>query len=129
MAWIKSYKLCRNSESRYHLITNLGLRIAPPEAPVSGYLYGKGIYFADMASKSLNYCYPTNKEGLILLCEVAVGNFSEKFQPDYNSSNLPKGKHSTKAIGDIYPPQESYINHDGIQIPIGEPIHQNGVIY
>jgi len=25
------------------------LRIAPPEAPASGYLFGKGIYLADMA--------------------------------------------------------------------------------
>lgn len=28
-----------------------GLRIAPPEAPVTGYMFGKGIYFADMVSK------------------------------------------------------------------------------
>jgi hypothetical protein len=28
-----------------------GLRIAPPEAPVSGYMFGKGVYFADMFSK------------------------------------------------------------------------------
>ena len=37
-----------------------GLRIAPPEAPVTGYMFGKGIYFADMVSKSANYCC-TNK--------------------------------------------------------------------
>lgn len=28
-----------------------GLRIAPPEAPVSGYFLGKGIYLADVFSK------------------------------------------------------------------------------
>lgn len=53
-----------------------GLRIAPPEAPVTGYMFGKGIYFADMVSKSANYCC-TNKNnpvGLMLLCEVALGN-------------------------------------------------------
>lgn len=52
-----------------------GLRIAPPEAPVTGYMFGKGIYFADMVSKSANYCC-TNKSkptGLMLLCEVALG--------------------------------------------------------
>ena len=32
------------------------MRIAPPEAPVTGYMFGKGIYFADMVSKSANYC-------------------------------------------------------------------------
>lgn len=34
------------------------LRIAPPEAPVSGYMFGKGIYLADVVSKSANYCIP-----------------------------------------------------------------------
>ena len=105
------------------------MRIAPKEAPVSGYLYGKGIYFADMASKSLNYCYPNKKEGLLLLCEVAVGEFSEKFQPDFNSSNLPDGTQSTKAVGDIFPPLESYVNYEGINIPLGAPDVQNGVIF
>lgn len=37
-------------------ILSQGLRIAPPEAPVTGYMFGKGIYFADMVSKSANYC-------------------------------------------------------------------------
>ena len=41
-------------------ILSQGLRIAPPEAPVTGYMFGKGIYFADMVSKSANYCC-TNK--------------------------------------------------------------------
>ena len=30
-------------------ILSQGLRIAPPEAPVSGYMFGKGIYLADMS--------------------------------------------------------------------------------
>ena len=30
-------------------ILSQGLRIAPPEAPVTGYMFGKGIYFADMS--------------------------------------------------------------------------------
>jgi len=53
-----------------------GLRIAPPEAPVTGYMFGKGIYFADMVSKSANYCFTShvNSVGLMLLCEVALGN-------------------------------------------------------
>ena len=36
----------------------LSLRIAPPEAPVSGYMFDKGIYLADIVSKSANYCCP-----------------------------------------------------------------------
>ena len=52
-----------------------GLRIAPPEAPVTGYMFGKGVYFADMVSKSANYCNTTrsNNTGLLLLCDVALG--------------------------------------------------------
>ena len=57
-------------------ILSQGLRIAPPEAPSTGYMFGKGVYFADMVSKSANYCFthPGNDVGLMLLCEVALGN-------------------------------------------------------
>ncbi|OTA54354.1 PARP-domain-containing protein [Hypoxylon sp. EC38] len=57
-------------------ILSKGLCIAPREAPSSGYMFGKGIYFADMSSKSANYCVPRNSNGhaLILLCEVELGN-------------------------------------------------------
>ena len=44
--------------SNYAGILGQGLRIAPPEAPVTGYMFGKGVYFADMSSKSANYCKP-----------------------------------------------------------------------
>ena len=59
-------------------ILSQGLRIAPPEAPSSGYLYGKGVYFADMAQKSSGYCYPVNKYALILLGEVALGKEDQR---------------------------------------------------
>ena len=57
-------------------IISQGLRIAPPEAPRTGYLFGKGVYFADMAAKSAPYtCYNlSDNVGLFLLCEVALGN-------------------------------------------------------
>lgn len=53
-------------------ILNQGLRLAPPEAPVTGYMFGKGIYFADMSSKSANYCFANQKndQGLLMLSEV-----------------------------------------------------------
>ncbi|KAI0543174.1 poly polymerase catalytic domain-containing protein [Xylaria digitata] len=48
-------------------ILSQGLRIAPPEAPVSGY---------DMSSKSANYCCPyiSNGHALLLLCEAELGD-------------------------------------------------------
>jgi hypothetical protein len=52
--------------------SHAGLRIAPPEAPVTGYMFGKGVYFADMVSKSANYCctHPGDPVGVLLLSEV-----------------------------------------------------------
>jgi poly [ADP-ribose] polymerase len=57
-------------------ILGQGLRIAPPEAPVSGYMFGKGVYLADMSSKSANYCCAYNSGGtaLLLLCEAELGD-------------------------------------------------------
>ncbi|KAK4463012.1 putative poly polymerase 2 [Cladorrhinum samala] len=57
-------------------ILSQGLRIAPPEAPVSGYMFDKGIYLADMASKSANYCcsYLSDNTALLLLCEAELGD-------------------------------------------------------
>ena len=39
-------------------ILSQGMRIAPPEAPASGYNFGKGVYFADLVGKSTPYCRP-----------------------------------------------------------------------
>ncbi len=38
-------------------------------------MFGKGIYFADMVSKSANYCVTSksNPVGMSLLCDVALG--------------------------------------------------------
>lgn len=62
-------------------ILSQGLRIAPPEAPVTGYMFGKGIYFADMVSKSANYCCTSSASptGLLMLCEVALGDVRNFF--------------------------------------------------
>ena len=56
-------------------ILSQGLRIAPPEAPASGYMFGKGVYLADISTKSANYCasYTSGNIGLLLLCEAELG--------------------------------------------------------
>jgi len=76
-------------------ILSQGLRIAPPEAPVSGYRLGKGIYLADMISKSTPYCYASSSGGTfcIMVCEAACGTFNEKYHDDFYASNLPPGTH------------------------------------
>lgn len=76
-------------------ILSQGLRIAPPEAPVSGYMFGKGIYLADMSSKSANYCcaYQTNGHALLLLCEAELGNPMQKLtDASYNAGDDAKAK-------------------------------------
>lgn len=43
--------------TNYVGILSEGLKIAPPEAPSTGYMFGKGVYFADVCSKSAAYCH------------------------------------------------------------------------
>ena len=64
-----------------------GLKIAPPEAPSTGYMFGKGIYFADMLDKSYAYTqdWTQGQENyaIVLLCEVALGDMYEKNEAEY----------------------------------------------
>lgn len=88
-------------------ILKQGLRIAPPEAPVTGYMFGKGVYFADMMSKSANYCYAglSNNTGLLLLCEVAAKPFYEQISAQYDADMHCRSnqKMATKGIGRTQP--------------------------
>ncbi|KAJ3158236.1 Poly [ADP-ribose] polymerase 2 [Geranomyces michiganensis] len=93
--------------TNYVGILSTGLRIAPPEAPVTGYMFGKGIYFADMVSKSANYCFTSRNSptGLLLLCEVALGNQWKTTTAEYNAEQISKaaGCHSTHGQGTTMP--------------------------
>ena len=107
-------------------ILSQGLRIAPPEAPSSGYLYGKGVYFADMSLKSSYYCYPVKNIALILLGEVSLGEEDKRTDTDYYlPSTLKKKANSIHALsrlepsggetidGDVFVPNENVkINKD-----------------
>jgi len=89
-------------------ILSQGLRIAPPEAPVSGYMFGKGVYLADMSSKSANYCssYNTGGTGLLLLCEAELGEPPLKLtRADYNAGDRAKEEKclSTWGVGRTAP--------------------------
>jgi poly [ADP-ribose] polymerase len=81
------------------------LRIAPPEAPKSGYLFDKGVYLASMAEKSSGYCCASmsNNVGLFLLCEAAIGNPKVYSNFNCDASNLPKDCHSTHGMGTRIP--------------------------
>merc|ERR1712062_274344 len=112
--------------SNYAGILSQGLRIAPPEAPVTGYMFGRGIYFADMVSKSANYCCTsrTNNTGLLLLCDVALGNMYEARKAEY-VEKLPTGFHSTKGLGKTEPDPSDFSEIDGSHIPLGKGVKKD----
>ncbi|XP_077688253.1 poly [ADP-ribose] polymerase 2 isoform X5 [Eretmochelys imbricata] len=109
-------------------ILSQGLRVAPPEAPVTGYMFGKGIYFADMSSKSANYCFASRQRdvGLLLLCEVALGECQELLEANAEARKLPPGKHSTKGLGKLAPAPANSVMLDGAAVPLG-PAVETGV--
>uniref|UniRef100_A0A672QQG8 Poly [ADP-ribose] polymerase n=1 Tax=Sinocyclocheilus grahami TaxID=75366 RepID=A0A672QQG8_SINGR len=112
--------------TNYAGILSQGLRIAPPEAPVTGYMFGKGVYFADMVSKSANYCHTSQADpvGLILLGEVALGNMHELKKASH-ITKLPKGKHSVKGLGRTAPDPRAAVSLNGVDVPLGKGINTN----
>lgn len=112
--------------SNYVGILSQGLRIAPPEAPKSGYRFGKGIYFADICDKSIGYCRGAGSDYiLMMLVEVTLGKQKELKQDQYMEKALP-GSDSTKAMGAIAP-ESSFTLPDGVVVPSGKP-KNTGVI-
>ncbi|KAI4294510.1 PARP-1-like protein [Schizophyllum commune Loenen D] len=84
-------------------ILKQGLRIAPPEAPATGYEFGKGVYFGDMLGISANYTHASlsGNTGLLLLCEVVAQPYHEAYEFDFQADQTCKknGKVATKALG------------------------------
>ena len=89
-------------------------------------MFGKGVYFADMVSKSANYCYASSRQiGLMLLCEVMTGEENDLLYADYNADSLAKknNKDSTKGCGRTAPdPSKSAYTKDGVEVPYGPAI-------
>lgn len=85
-------------------ILSQGLRVAPKDAPVTGYMFGKGIYFADIPSKAANYCMASNDnpEGILMLCEVALGNI-HTLSKAKSFKRPPIGSHSIMGVGKLKP--------------------------
>ena len=107
-------------------ILSQGLRIAPPEAPTTGYMLGKGVYFADMFSKS--HAYASNRFGtgaassLLLMCEVALGNQKKMWIPEF-VEKLENKFHSVHGVGQSGPNyDQSIIMPNGVEVPQGPVI-------
>jgi len=102
-------------------ILSQGLRIAPPEAPASGYRFGKGLYFADIMTLSSNYCRVTAQSpvGLMLLCDTALGKQYECPRDKY-MDKPPPNYDSTWALGTVEPDPKGDIKlSDGCVLPAG----------
>ncbi|CDI87101.1 NAD(+) ADP-ribosyltransferase, putative [Eimeria praecox] len=88
-----------------------GLQVAPPEAPSSGYMFDKGIYFADMVSKSSQYCFASSVQphGLLVLCEAALGKQRQLLGADYEAASKCKsdGEDSVHGVGRMCPNPDS----------------------
>eukprot|EP01128_Nolandella_sp_AFSM9_P004824 TRINITY_DN2246_c0_g1_i2.p1 TRINITY_DN2246_c0_g1~~TRINITY_DN2246_c0_g1_i2.p1 ORF type:complete len:909 (+),score=271.63 TRINITY_DN2246_c0_g1_i2:126-2852(+) len=105
--------------SNYVGILSQGLRIAPPEAPRAGHRFGKGVYCADIAEKSLTYCYSGGTNYiLIMLIETVLGKEKQFFQDKYMEKPA-RGYDSTKAMGWVKPKNQTELN--GITVPWGPP--------
>jgi poly [ADP-ribose] polymerase 2/3/4 len=120
--------------SNYGGILSQGLRIAPPEAPMSGYAFGKGVYLADCSSKSANYCYASmsGNTGLLLLCEAELSRPMYEI-PTGDSDAERKAKQSncisTKGVGRTVPQKwkdAGCVSKDlkGVKMPEG-PVGDN----
>lgn len=65
-------------------------------------MFGKGVYFADVSSKSANYCYHdlSGNIGLLMLCDVEVGNsMLELTSSDYRAGDLVKKANKLATLG------------------------------
>ncbi|GKT99080.1 poly [Fusarium langsethiae] len=115
-------------------ILSQGLRIAPPEAPSTGYMFGKGIYLADMSSKSAGYCcsYNSGGEALLLLCEAELGDPIQKLtSASYEAGQTAKkqGMHSTWGQGRTGPSNwiDAGVVHENLKgIKIPDPFFKPG---
>ena len=72
-----------------------------------------------MSSKSANYCFTSRSQpyGLLLLCEVSLGQTNQLVNANYNAGQLPEGKNSVMGMGRIEP--AGYKELDGGLLPVG----------
>ncbi|CAL8135941.1 unnamed protein product [Orchesella dallaii] len=96
-------------------------------------MFGTGIYFADRASKSANYCGDTKRGavGYLLLCDVAIGKSYNSMNAKNNFTTVPtittqsgaiRYFDSLKCTGANIPDPKENIDFYGTAIPLGKTI-------
>ena len=120
----KKYLWYGTNLSNYVSLLKDGFKLPPIEAPKTAFNFGKGIYFSDMSIKSYFRCKFQNGIGLMMLCEVALGDIEERNRGDYNLPyTMNKGKNSIKVIGINVPNElDNTIFDSDIILPLGDPV-------
>lgn len=97
-----------------------GLKISQlPDDSKTGSQHCRGICFTDTLTLNRN---ENQQHALLLLCEVALGEILEitkDLGQNFSAENLPKGKHSVKAIGRSYPKGFKF-TENGMKIHLGK---------
>jgi len=106
-------------------ILNSGLRIMPH----SGGRVGKGIYLASENAKSAGYVCPARTgEGMMFLCEAALGKEHHIQRDDSSLRQPPKGFDSIVAKGRVEPEPTAdiqiKIGNKQVTVPQGKPVAQ-----
>lgn len=103
-------------------ILKTGLRIMPH----SGGRVGRGIYFASLNQKSIQYVGRAGNVGFMFLAEVAIGKQHVITRDDPSLRKPPSGYDSVLAHGHIEPDQKYDVIHNfegkDVIIPQGKPI-------
>ncbi|XP_075733862.1 poly [ADP-ribose] polymerase 2 isoform X3 [Rhipicephalus microplus] len=107
-------------------ILSSGLCITPQAASPNGCMFGKGVYFADCVSKSANYCFrEPQEEGLMLLCEVSLGNIKEEANAK-SYDTLPRGINSIMGVGQFTPDRVGDLAmSNGVMIACGKLVNRD----
>ncbi|XP_022096421.1 poly [ADP-ribose] polymerase 1-like [Acanthaster planci] len=101
-------------------ILKRGLLITPPEAAVTGYRYGRGLYTSDAFAKSVSYSVDSFGRGnsnFVFLCEIALG----KVAVDYDSDLVVKDGYDSlqaKSGNKILLPSRDLFLTSGATIPL-----------
>ncbi|ODM89026.1 Poly(ADP-ribose) polymerase pme-5 [Orchesella cincta] len=106
-------------------ILHQGIKIAPLNSQISGHLFGKGIYLADMFAKSQKYCRSTDVNGktrkFMLLCEAALGKIYEVKLDEASEKPMPSTCNSLKTADSRYEPDpEATILWKGRTVALGK---------
>lgn len=114
-------------------IFSQGLRINN-NAPKTGSMFGPGSYFSNSITKSANYCFTDKKNniGIVLLCQVSLGNQYKRTSSQYITWLPDNNYQSTWGMGNSTTDPNDQTTIDNILVPYGKLVkknNNNGLLY